>query len=560
MRIKTKLLIVTTILILSNLAIGIIAIFSLKDNVADNEDMDKLSNMQYISKQIEFRMAGQSNDERGLLLTGDEQYSKQMKEKSDEIMGQLQELRKLAEPTDQKLIDEISQNYELYWSTSQQVIATVGTDSEKAKEIHFLEGREIRKEVLDPSFEEFIVQLDKKMDQVQKNLKSESNVRQTVLIVIFICSTVLGIILGVSLHRAILRPLHQLKEEMNHISEGEGDLTKSITVKNHDEFGEVATSFNRFVQSLREMVARISNSTEQASASSEQFLASAEQTKKSSDQIANSMQNISSTMSHQTEILDESTQAVKESLEGILNITTSTSSVASSIEVVSMKAGNGEKSVEKIVESMGFIHQSVDEADSSIKTLATDVLKIDRITEIINDIASQTNLLALNAAIEAARAGEHGKGFSIVAEEVRVLAEQSSQSANQIRELINHIQGETKNTVNTIVVVKDNVNNGNLLTKETAIQFKEILGSISSVVAQIQEISATTEHLGSEFGSVSQRVEEVLRLSAEISDNICEITGITEEQLATMEEIQVAAESLTGISESLHEMVRRFKI
>ena len=92
------------------------------------------------------------------------------------------------------------------------------------------------------------------------------------------------------------------------------------------------------------------------------------------------------------------------------------------------------------------------QADSSIKNLADDVLKIDQITEIINDIANQTNLLALNAAIEAARAGEHGKGFSVVAEEVRLLADQSSQSANQIRDLINHIQVEAKNTVNTIVL------------------------------------------------------------------------------------------------------------
>ena len=86
--------------------------------------MDKLSDMQYISKQIEFRMAGQSNDERALLLTGDEQYAMQMKEKADEVKTQLQELRKLARPTDQKMIDEISQNYELYWSKSQQVIDT----------------------------------------------------------------------------------------------------------------------------------------------------------------------------------------------------------------------------------------------------------------------------------------------------------------------------------------------------------------------------------------------------------------------------------------------------
>ena len=194
MKIKTRLLTVISILVLLNVVVGIIGIFSLRNTVADNDYMDKLSDMQYISKQIEFRMAGQSNDERGLLLTGDKQFAKQMKEKSDEIKNQLQELRKLAKPTDQKMIDEIIQNYEKYWSTSQQVIATIDTNLEKAKEIHFLEGRKIRKEVLDPSFEKFIVQLDKEAVQVQENLKSQSDFRETILLVILVFSVLLGII------------------------------------------------------------------------------------------------------------------------------------------------------------------------------------------------------------------------------------------------------------------------------------------------------------------------------------------------------------------------------
>ena len=472
MRIKTRLFIVINILVLSNLLVGMIGIFSLRNTVTDNQYMDKLSDMQYIAKQIEFRMAGQSNDERALLLTGDEQYAKQMEEKSDEIKEQLQELRKLSKPADYKMIDEISQSYAEYWAASQRVIATVNTNPEKASEIHFLEGRKIRKEILDPSFEKFIDQLDKEVVQVQETVKSESDFRSTLLLVIAVLAALLGVILGASIIKAILRPLHQLKEQMNHISKGDGDLTKSITVKNQDEFGEVAASFNQFVQSLREMVSRIGDSSEQVAANSEEFLASAEQTKDSSDQIANSMQKISTNMNNQTEILDASSQAVKESLEGILTIATSTTNVSNNVEVVTVKAGNGEKSVEKIVDSMEFIHDSVDAADASIKSLADDVLKIDRITEMINDIASQTNLLALNAAIEAARAGEQGKGFSVVAEEVRLLADQSSQSANQIKELINHIQAEAKKTVHSIVVVKDSVNEGNSLIKETAMSIK----------------------------------------------------------------------------------------
>ena len=560
MRIKTRLISVIVLLVLSLLAVGVIAITSLHKNVDENEHMDRLSEMQYISKQIEFRMAGQSNDERALLLTKDETYAQQMQEKSDEIFLHLERLSQLAPASDQTLVAEITQNYEKYWAVSQQVIETIKDDSAKANTLHFEEGRQLRKEILDPSFERYIEKLDTEIVEAREQLKSDSSFRQTLLVVIAGIAIIVGIVFGIHLIKAILVPLHKLKEQMNDISEGEGDLTKTIEVKNQDEFGEVAQSFNAFVVSLREMISRISVSSEQAASSSEQFLASAEQTTASADQIADSLQQISMNMNHQNKILDESSLAVKESLDGILNIAASAANVSSAAEVVSTKADSGEKSVEKIVDSMEFIHKSVDEADQSVRSLAEDVLKINHITEIINDIANQTNLLALNAAIEAARAGEHGKGFSVVAEEVRKLADQSIQSANQIRELIDHIQVETKNTVNTIVVVKDNVNTGNDLTKETAVQFRGILDSISSVSTQIQQIAATTEHLGTSFGSVSQRVEEVLSLSEVISENTSEITATTEEQLATMQEIQAAAQSLTVISESLYELVHRFKM
>ena len=560
MRIKTRLIIVITLLLLSIVSVGIIAIFSLHKNVADNEYMDNLSHMQYISKQLEYRLALQSNNERGFLLTGDKEYSDLAKQRYVEINNDLQELRKLANASDQKLIDEFSQNYEQYWSTAQQVLSLMEKEPKIAKEIHFTKERKIRKEVLDPSFERFIKKLDEEANQVQKNIQDDSNFREKILLVISVLATLLGIILGANLFRVILRPLRHLKEQMDDISKGEGDLTKTIQVKNHDEFGEVAISFNHFVESLREMISRISVSSKETAMSVAQFSASAEETKASANHITDSLQRILANMNHQNDILGESSLAVKESLEGILNIASSTSSVTNAVEMVSRKASNGEESVEKIVNSMEFIHKSVDEADHSIQILAEDVLKIDHITEIINNIADQTNLLALNAAIEAARAGEQGKGFSIVAEEVRKLAEQSSQSANQIRELINHIQIETNNTVNTIVIVKDSVNDGDALTKETAVQFKEILESISNVSGQMQEIAATTEHLGSGFGLVSQRVDEVLARSEEISDSTSDITATTEEQLAVMDEIQSTAQSINVISESLHKMVDRFKV
>lgn len=561
MRIKTRLILVISILILSISIVGILSTRALQDNVEENKNLNALMDMQTISKHIQYRLAGLSNDERALLITGDETFAKQMEEKSMDILAQFDKLSELSKtPPDREKIDEIKRNYETYWSQSQSVIKTFATSPDKAEEIHFGEERRIRKEVLDPSFEGFIAELDQETAYVDTSIQDQSKVRLIILVVITVAAILFGLIVGALLLRAIVIPLRQLKEQMNDISNGDGDLTKTIHVKGKDELGEVAGSFNQFLASLRDMIMQIGESSQQSAASSQQFSASAEQTKISANHITDRLQTISTSMDQQSEFLDESSHAVEESLQRLLRMTSRTTKVAEATSVVTEQAGRGEKSVEEIVASMEFIHQSVVEADDNINSLAEDTVKVGEITTIINDIAAQTNLLALNAAIEAARAGEHGKGFAVVAEEVRTLADQSSQSANEIRQLITRIQGTTNDTVHTINIVKENVNEGNRLTTATSVQFSEILNSISDVSVKIQEIDASTERLTADFKMVAEKHEDVSRLSEENARNTNEIAAASEEQVASMEEIQSASHSLSKISEALNEMVQRFKI
>ncbi|WP_313894041.1 methyl-accepting chemotaxis protein [Psychrobacillus sp.] len=561
MRIKARLILVTSILVLSILLIGGFATWSLQDNIKQSNAVHDLTEMQKTTKHIQYRLAGLSNDERALLLTGDQSYAKQMVEKSDDIQLQFNQLRELtSNDTYKKQIDDIQQNYDMYWAQTQLVVENNEMNPAKANEIHFGEERRIRKDLLDPSFNDFVQLLDSEADLASENLKEQSTLSVTILVVVSLAAVVFGIILVIGLLKAILVPLGQLKEQMNDIANGDGDLTKQIAVKNKDELGEVASSFNQFLSSLRVMISQISLSSEQSAATSEEFIASAEQSKLSSNQIAENIQHVSFSISDQTQILEESSASVDNSLQRLQHMTHSTSEVAKLTGEVSLQADSGEKSVEQLVASMDVIYNSVGETDKNINSLADDAIQIGNITAMINEIAEQTNLLALNAAIEAARAGEHGKGFAVVAEEVRKLAEQSSKSANQIRELITRIQGTTTETVHTIELVKVNVDNGKSLTRTTSVQFKGIIDSISNVSGKVQEIAHATEQLTSDFTKVAQKYEEVSLLSKKNAENTHEIAAATEQQLASMEEIQLAAESLNTVSDSLNEMVHRFKI
>ncbi|WP_419960873.1 methyl-accepting chemotaxis protein [Psychrobacillus sp. BM2] len=561
MRIKTRIILVTTILIVSIMGVGGFSTWVLSDVVSKNNELNKLTEMQTISKQIQFRLAGLSNDERALLLTGDLTYAKQMEEKSGDVLAQFNRLIELAITTsDKDVIEGIQTDYNEFWSASQQVIQNSTVNRTKAEEIHFGEERRIRKEVLDPSFNSFIEQLDDKTTQASTSIQEQSKASQIILMAISIIAILVGIILSIILLKAIIRPLRQLKEQMTEIANGDGDLTKTIHIKNKDELSEVSGAFNQFISSLREMISQISYSAEQAAASSEEFSASAEQSKFTSHQIAGSVQEVSIAMSDQSTIILEGTKAVEQSLKILRNMSVYTLEVSEETTEVNSQAEDGERSVKEIVANMGIIQNSVNEADRNINSLAKDALKIGDITSMINEIAAQTNLLALNAAIEAARAGEHGKGFAVVAEEVRKLAEQSSKSANEIKELITLIQSTSKETVNTIETVKSSVNNGIQLTSGTAVQFKEIMLSISHVSDKVQEIATQTEQLTGDFTSVAEKNVHVSELFNINSESTNEIAAATEEQLASMEEIQIAASSLTSVSDSLNEMVHRFKI
>lgn len=224
------------------------------------------------------------------------------------------------------------------------------------------------------------------------------------------------------------------------------------------------------------------------------------------------------------------------------------------------KAKDGEVLVQQTVKQIQAINRSVEESGEVIKSLDTRSKEIGNITSVIASISEQTNLLALNAAIEAARAGEHGKGFTVVAEEVRKLAEQSQHSSAQIANLIAEIQEDMKRSNHSFDQVADDVEGGLRVIKETETNFQEILTFMEKLTDKIKQLVTATEDISTSTGEVAVSIAGVAQVSADTSSQTQNVAASTEEQLASMEEIASSAQALSQLAEELQQLMSQFKV
>ena len=560
MKVKTKLLGIISILVVSILGIGISSVFMISSTVKKNEELKDKMEFQKEIKHIQYRLTGLSNDERALIMTGDDEYSEGMKDKADDVLKSLDRAGKLIREKSYKAnVEEIKENFKAYWDLNQQVMQTYASSLKKAESIHFGEERTLRKDVLDPSVNQLVESLEQEVDDLKAEIRANGTMSEWVIITVTAVSAIVGIVLSLLLLKSILVPLRSLNQQLEDIAHGEADLTKKVIVKNKDEFGQLANSFNAFVQSLTQIVKQISSSSEQVAASSEQLSASAEESKSTSELISEEMQAIADSNMTQSEMTEKSSEAIHELLDRLSSVASNTGSIADLSSSMRDKAEIGSESVHKMLEQMNFIDKSVDSAGSGLQALVSSTAEISNISSLITDISEQTNLLALNAAIEAARAGEQGKGFAVVAEEVRKLADETNKSASHIQSLVTTIQNESVETVNNIKVVQENVSSGIALSQETTGNFNEILNLVEQVASQIQEVAASTQQLTSGVEMVQNTIQTLASGSQETSASTKAVASSTQEQLASMEEISYAAESLSQLAEELQTIINRFK-
>jgi methyl-accepting chemotaxis protein len=220
----------------------------------------------------------------------------------------------------------------------------------------------------------------------------------------------------------------------------------------------------------------------------------------------------------------------------------------------------GAKSAESVAVQMSSIEETVESSAEAVKKLGDRSQEIGQIIDTISGIANQTNLLALNAAIEAARAGENGKGFSVVAEEVRKLAEQSKDAAAKIGAMISEVQSETDKAVTAMNKGSQEVKIGAQVVENAGENFREITSLVNDVSSQSMEISAAIEEMSASSEQIATAVKNIDQVGKRAAGKTQTVSAATEEHSASIEEILAASQSLSNTAKTLHDAVEFFKV
>ena len=473
---------------------------------------------------------------------------------------------------------------------------------------------------------------------------------QQVVIGLLVGAIVIGLTLGFVISGGITRPLQAVTRMSQQIADkdlhvlvtelqalAQGDLTRSLTIQSqqipvsgNDEVGQLATAFNTIVSRLQEAgqafsdmtlrlgtaVSQVASSATSVTSASSQLADAAVQAGQATSQIAATVQQVARGTSQQTEAITKtagSVEQMKRAIDGVAQgaqeqgsavtrAATVTSQLSATIQQVTgnaeavsrdsaaaaAAARDGARKVEDTVQGMNTIKAKVGASAMKVQEMSERSDQIGVIVETIDDIASQTNLLALNAAIEAARAGEHGKGFAVVADEVRKLAERSSTATKEIGGLIRGIQSTVSEAMRAMDEGGQEVEQGmrkaaeagqalaNILEAaeavrqqaEAARQASERMGSLSTemvnatdtVSAVVEENTAATEEMAAGAGSVMQSIENIASVSEENSAAVEEVSASAEEMSAQVEEVTASAQSLADMAQGLRQIVAQFKL
>ncbi len=415
-----------------------------------------------------------------------------------------------------------------------------------------------------------------------------------IVVVIALIAVILAAGMAIWVTRSIVRPVKTLGERMTSLDENcltglstgldaiaSGDLTYDvqpvtslIEVTSTDELGRLSATFNAMLgkakhsieaygamrANLSEVLAEVAGGAGTVASASQQMASTSDEAGRAVGEIASAVSDVAQGAERQVRMVESTREAVQEAARAASASAEEATATAEAADQARTVAGDGVRAAAQATDAIRLLTESSSQVGAAMEDLAAKSSQIGGIVDTITGIAEQTNLLALNAAIEAARAGEQGRGFTVVAEEVRKLAEESQSAAGQISALIGEIQAETEKVVGVVAEGGRRTADGVATVEQTREAFEAIGTAVEDVTGRVGEIASAVHQISAEARRAESDIGEVAAVAEQSSASAEQVSASTQETSASTQEIAASAQSLAATAERLDSVVSRFKL
>jgi methyl-accepting chemotaxis protein len=465
---------------------------------------------------------------------------------------------------EKKILKEIQQNFETNETMLGNVVSMAVINQKDQAYQLFVNSMAPVSDEITKAFENLTQYNTKESSKLNTQNKKDYTVANFIIWGVILLALAIGVIISRIITGSIVGPLKSMSAYIEKIAQGDLSLktyNESNKIKlNKDEMGKLGNDIKEMREKLSVIFMKVAASTEHVAASSQELTANAEQSSTGVEEIANAVTIIAQGAEKQLQTVVETSEIINQISESIKETANNTNTTVMVVNKTMDATVDGEKAIETTRNQMNNIEKTVIGLDSLVRKLGERSTEIGQIVDTISGISQQTNLLALNAAIEAARAGEHGKGFAVVADEVRKLAEESQEAAKRISGLITQIQGDTDQAVNAMQEGTSQVKIGMDVVDKAGKSFEVIFAFVQQITKQINEISGAAQKIADGSQTAVHSINQLDIISKEVTDQTQNISASIEEQSASMQEIAGSSENLSQIAEELMLEASKFSL
>ncbi|QYR22555.1 methyl-accepting chemotaxis protein [Paenibacillus sp. sptzw28] len=516
-----------------------------------------------LTNQITKSMIDMETGQRGYIITGDESYLAPYKSGKTDWQNEFARLSILVSdnPAQVAKLKAIKTNIINWIQHAGDYSIQLKTNGDANGLTQFFKNDPGKKDMdgLRQKLEQFITTEKGLTQQRVDNLNRQDSTLKVILKSLLAAAILISCILALAISVGITRSVKNVTRAIQEIATSGGDLTRRIEVKSNDEIKDLGDATNKMLTNLQQMMNDIKESTVQLSQAAAVLKQSAGESSRATIDISNSIQKVAAGSQKQVSQTQEISAFVQESNAGLEQVTGTTTEVAEYARSAKELALTGESKIQfsmSKVQSMAGAFESIQDNVEKLAQQSTSILSIVRY---ISEISSQTNLLALNAAIEAARAGEHGRGFTVVASEIRKLADQTAKSTKDVNEVLGTMTVSIGGIVELVKASTEGVNQGVTSLAEAKDTFQTIVQQVSALSTQIMEVAAAVKEISAGSQSVGDAVQGIAIVTEETAALTEEVSALTEEQSATVDEIAETSSKLNEMSGSLEALVGKFK-